>query len=352
METQSNYLSSDIRYYIVVQAEAGFRYEDIIDMVKENYGKDIVKGTISKLRTKFKKEGTLEEKPKRGRHCKKSDESTAMIIEAVQKNPKLNACAIAKDPKLNPEGPEHLGSRQMTRLLNTHGLFDTTYVLEKIPQQAMDIRVAFATNAIEQRWDWTSIIFSDEADLFPDHPAKLLHFRSEREERDDVDSDDKGKSDPRKVKVWGTISIHGVGTLVRYERNLDSLVYRSHLETYLLKDFPLLRGTKTRRGKYTLHLGSAMVHTGDEVKKWFEENRVHIIKWPSYSPDINPIEKVWKFIKKELSKSNTTLATADQTWNKIRTIWYNQVPLMLEELYSSLPSRMQTLISIDGKRIS
>ena len=88
------------------------------------------------------------------------------------------------------------------------------------------------------------------------------------------------------------------------------------------------------------------------MKKWFEEKKVHIIKWPSYSPDINPIENVWEFMKKELFKSNTTLATADQTWNKIRTIWYNQVPLMLEELYSSLPSRMQTLISIDNKRIS
>ncbi len=52
------------------------------------------------------------------------------------------------------------------------------------------------------------------------------------------------------MKVWGTISIHGVGTLHSYEGTLDSQRYIELLGESLLKDFPLLKGICRRPGKY------------------------------------------------------------------------------------------------------
>lgn len=351
METQSNYLSLDLRYYVVAQAEAGFKYDSIIELVKGKYDKVITKGTISKLRSKFRDEGTLKDRPKSGRPWKKSEEDIAMIIEAVEENPKLNASALSRDQNLNPEGQGHLSARHMTRVLNNSGLFDTTSLPQKISQNSMDLRLEFANDSIVKRLDWSRIVFSDESDLFPDRSGKV-HYRSYRGERAEVDYGYEPRWDPRKVKVWGTISSQGVGTLRRFEGNLDSNTYKDILNNNLLNDFPLLRGTRTRAGKYLFQQDGAGPHRGNLVKDWFIDNRVYLLNWPSYSPDLNPIENVWGFIKGELFKENTSLTTADETWEEIQDIWYNRLNPMIEKLYDSLPNRMQRVIDLNGARIS
>jgi transposase len=42
---------------------------------------------------------------------------------------------------------------------------------------------------------------------------------------------------------------------------------------------------------------NALIHTADKVKKWFEDNGIDTFNWPSYSPDLNPIEYTWKKLK-------------------------------------------------------
>ncbi len=59
---------------------------------------------------------------------------------------------------------------------------------------------------------------------------------------------------------------------------------------------------------------------------------MHTVEWPSESPDLNPIENVWGFIKGELFKFNDELEDMEQTWEKIQEIWYNKVNLMIPNL--------------------
>jgi len=89
-----------------------------------------------------------------------------------------------------------------------------------------------------------------------------------------------------------------------------------------------------------------------KVKKFLYQNNVNVVQWPAQSPDLSPIENVWGYIKGELYKDNINLKTKDQTWERIKSIWYNEVPNLLPKLYSSMDTRMNMVMSADGKRIN
>lgn len=100
---------------------------------------------------------------------------------------------------------------------------------------------------------------------------------------------------------------------------------------------------------------NASVHTAYVICNWLAEQDFENMKWPPYSPDLNPIENLWALLKAKIyelhpelrgmpDNENTLeflIETAQEAWSLIDTN-------ILENLAVSMPHCVQQIINNDG----
>ena len=62
-------------------------------------------------------------------------------------------------------------------------------------------------------------------------------------------------------------------------------------------------------------------HTSKKVKEWLEEQEFRTMVWPAQSPDLNPIEHLWGFLKRKLSEHEHPSSGIYELWERIQVKW-------------------------------
>ena len=73
-------------------------------------------------------------------------------------------------------------------------------------------------------------------------------------------------------------------------------------------------------------------------------------EWPSYSPDLSPIENIWGWLKVQVNKDLPKSVKALK--NLIKKHWNSINVDFLEPYFDSMPNRMAMLIENDGGKIN
>ena len=81
------------------------------------------------------------------------------------------------------------------------------------------------------------------------------------------------------------------------------------------------------------------------IKNFFRENEREVLDWPPYNPDLNIIENLWAIVKKRLAKQSFSWENLE---DKVQEIW-NSIELeTVQELYDSIPERLEAVASSNG----
>ncbi len=217
-----------------------------------------------------------------------------------------------------------------------------------LSQKNIKERLSFAKSHVD--WtveDWKTVIFSDE--------SKINRFNSDGRTwtwyRDGESLQPRSVSQTTKhgggrIMLWGCITALGVGYLCEIEGNMDQHLYKEILDNELSKTFYYY---ELDREKCIFQHDNDPKHTAKSVKEYLSDQEYRVMVWPPQSPDLNPIENCWSYLKQQLNKYDRPPNGMRELFERTEVEWEKISIDYLDKLFSSMPARMKAVIKAKGR---
>jgi transposase len=304
---------------------------------------DIPYSTVRRIAKKYASSSCVNRKKGSGRPKILAPDELAIIEEKIAADPKKNCTILANEMLL--ERGVSVSAETMRRAL--HGLKLVSAVPAKKPflsSSSKSRRLSIAESWILRPFAYNErIIFSDESrfTIFQSD-GRFKIWREEKKRYDAKNCVPTVKFGGGSVMVWGCIGYNGVGNLEIIDGIMDSIKYIRVLSTNLFKSARLLH----LGADFVFQQDNAPCHTSRFTKKFFSENEVKLMDWPTQSPDLNPIENVWSYMGLQLRKCD--IKTKSDLTKNIKKIWENIPKEYIKNLFDSIPKRLELVIKKKG----
>lgn len=115
----------------------------------------------------------------------------------------------------------------------------------------------------------------------------------------------------------------------------------------ILKEVMLPYAKENMPLRWTFMQDNDPKHTSRKAKGFFREQKINLLEWPSQSPDLNPIENLWKDLKNAVALKKTS--NKQILWDTLKKEW-EAIPVeRCRNLIDSMPRRCQAVIEAKGQ---
>jgi DDE superfamily endonuclease/Transposase len=271
-----------------------------------------------------------------GRKKSLNDKDREALLENVEKNPMISAEKTGKT----------VTGRTIQNELNGKGV--ASRVPRKLPclsEKNIDDRLNKVR--IWSSWSlgqWYKVLFSDETkiNLFSSD-GRVRVWRRPNEELFEKNILPTTKHGGGGVMAWGCMSSKGVGRLVFIDGIMDKYSYKR----ILVENLEISCKEPGLGDDFLFQQDNDPKHTSQYVQEFFKHNEITVLDWPSQSPDLNPIEHLWDFVKREVRKRGLT--SIRDLKEKVKAIWDEITLEQCRKLVNTMPKRIEELFRNRGK---
>jgi len=147
------------------------------------------------------------------------------------------------------------------------------------------------------------------------------------------------------IMVWGCMTAQGAGFATRIIGNMDAALYQDILKGELVQT---LDWYDLERDHVIFQHDNDPKHTAHSTTELLSTQNWAVLDWPPQSPDMNPIEHLWKHVKNELYLDSEMPTNKDDLWVKVERIWDSIDPAVCLNLIDSMPRRVEALLKARG----
>ncbi|KAI6649996.1 hypothetical protein LOD99_6360 [Oopsacas minuta] len=196
-------------------------------------------------------------------------------------------------------------------------------------------RIQWAKKFKYPKKQWAKTVFADEMSIWLSRGRMKMWTKSDQKRFVPTT-----KHTP-KINVWAAFSSIGTFPLCIFTTNMDSSLFIDILQGHLLTQAEVFHGND-----WQLVMDNDPKHTATKVKNWLSTMLPKVLPWPSQSPDLNPIENLFAWVKQELTKQGPK--TISELKKMLEITWSRLDSNFLEPYWSSMPRRCQMVIDSRG----
>uniref|UniRef100_A0A8C4RFJ6 Transposase n=1 Tax=Erpetoichthys calabaricus TaxID=27687 RepID=A0A8C4RFJ6_ERPCA len=298
--------------------------------------------TVASIIRKWKKFETTRNLPRAGRPSKLSDRGRRALVREVTKNPMVTLLELQRT---SLERGEPSRRKTISAAIHQSGLYGRVARQKPLlSKRHMAARLEFAKRHLKDSQTMRKkILWSDETkiELFGVNARRHV-WRKPGTAHHQANTIPIVKHGGGSIMLWGCFSAAGTGRLVRINEKMTAAMYRDILDENLLQSTLDLRLGQ----QFIFQQDNDPKHTAKISEEWLQDNSVNVLEWPSQSPDLNPIEHLWRDLKMAVHRRFPSNLTELERCCKEE--WAKLAKDRCAKLVASYSKRLETVIAAKG----